>query len=303
MPRAKPNYLTLASVILIPSLHYQTSPIATIPPSNFADLFNTHLLQPILTIQAFLPLLTSRLTPPPPPAPSAPGAPSTPSTSHSEKAVLKTPKVLVFTPSIISSISPPFHAPEATVCSALSAFTEVLTAELRPLQIPVTHLQLGTFDFTGFVPARGPHGPGMLPPSAMAQQWPSAARLAYARNYETQSSSAISAGRIRGLRGSSLRDLHHAVFDVLDGSETSDVVRVGLGAGLYGFVGRWVPRGLVAWMMGIRRVDELSTWESSSYGGGNVSSASSSGSEKSGSEGSEGHEYIAVGRGYEGGAK
>ncbi|KAI0975095.1 DUF1776-domain-containing protein [Xylaria arbuscula] len=289
VPRAKPHHLTLNSIVLIPSLHYQTSPIATIPPSNFADLFKTHLLQPILTIQAFLPLLTSRLTPPPPPPPPTP-APST----DSEKTTPDTPRVLVFTPSIISSINPPFHAPEATVCSALSAFTEVLTAELRPLQIPVTHLQLGTFDFTGFVPARGPQNPGLLPATAETQQWPEAARLAYARNYESQSSSAISAGRIRGLRGSSLRDLHNAVFDVLDGSDKSDVVRVGLGAGLYGFVGRWAPRGLVAYMMGIRKVDELSTWESS---------YSSNGSDKSTSEDSgEGREYIAVGRGYEGSA-
>ncbi|KAI3322940.1 DUF1776-domain-containing protein [Xylariaceae sp. AK1471] len=283
VPHAKLNYLTLTSVILIPSLHYQTSPIATIPPSSFADLFNTHLLQPILTIQAFLPLLTSRLAPPPSPHNS----------NSTEKAVLKTPKVLVFTPSIISSINPPFHAPEATVCSALSAFTEVLTAELRPLGIPVTHLQLGTFDFTGFVPARGPHNPGLLPPAAETQQWPEAARLAYARNYESQSSSAISAGRIRGLRGSSLRDLHNAVFDVIDGSEKGNVVRVGLGAGLYGFVGRWAPRGLIAFMMGIRRVDELSSWEGS-YSG--------SGSEKSLSENGEVHEYIAVGRDDEAGA-
>jgi len=179
------------------------------------------------------------------------------------------------------------------VCSALSAFTEVLTAELRPLSIPVTHLQLGTFDFTGFVPARGPHNPGLLPPSAETQQWPEAARLAYARNFETQSSSAISAGRIRGLRGSSLRDLHHAVFDVIDGSEGGNVVRVGLGAGLYGFVGRWVPRSLVAWMMGIRKVNELSTWEGS---------YSSTGSERSVSETGETQEYIAVGRDDDGGA-
>jgi hypothetical protein len=179
------------------------------------------------------------------------------------------------------------------VCSALSAFTEVLTAELQPLGIPVTHLQLGTFDFTGFVPARGPHNPGLLPPSVETQQWPEAARLAYGRNFETQSSSAISAGRIRGLRGSSLHDLHHVVFDVIDGSERGNVVRVGLGAGLYGFVGRWVPRGFVAWMMGIRKVNELGTWEAS-YSG--------TGSERSVSENGETHEYIAVGRDDDGGA-
>lgn len=32
-------------------------------------------------------------------------------------------------------------------------------------------------------------------------------------------------------------------------------VRAGAGSGIYGFVGRWVPRGLVGWMMGLRKVD------------------------------------------------
>lgn len=259
VPGAKANHLTLKSVILIPSLNYQTSPIATIPPSSFADLFNTHLLHPILTIQAFLPLLTARLG------------------TSAEKTP---PKVLVFTPSIISSINPPFHAPEATVCSALSAFTEVLTAELRPLSIPVTHMQLGTFDFAGFTPekdqrtprnASGGYQAGLLmaPPSEHVETltWPESARHVYGRNYVNQSSSAISAGRIKGLRGSSLRDLHNSVFDVIDGSNTNGVVRVGLGASVYGFVGRWVPRTLVAWMMGIRQVDEVPTWQASSASG------------------------------------
>lgn len=263
VPGAKANHLTMKAVILIPSLNYQTSPIATIPPSSFADLFNTHLLQPILTIQSFLPLLTARLG------------------TSAEKTP---PKVLVFTPSIISSINPPFHAPEATVCSALSAFTEVLTAELRPLSIPVTHMQLGTFDLAGFTPEKergassekrnvsgGYHQPGLImaPPSEHVETltWPESARHVYGRNYVNQSSSAISAGRIKGLRGSPLRDLHNAVFDVIDGSKTSPVVRVGLGASVYGFVGRWVPRTLVSYMMGIRQVDEVPSWSASSAHG------------------------------------
>ncbi|KDN59989.1 hypothetical protein CSUB01_04580 [Colletotrichum sublineola] len=271
-PRTRPNHLQLKSVILIPSLNYQTSPIATIPPSSFADLFNTHLLHPILTIQAFLPLLTTRLSPP--------GERWTP------------PKVLVFTPSIISSINPPFHAPEATVSSALSAFTEVLTAELRPLGIPVTHMQLGTFDFTGFQPSKHSHpsqrgllegAPGIDADATETLMWPESARHAYGRNFVMQSTSAISAGRIRGLRGSSLRQLHNAVFDVIDGSIASGTVRVGLGASVYGFVGRWVPRGLVSWMMGIRRVDELSAWQTSSYDGS-----------LDGSENEDGQDFVAV---------
>ncbi|KAJ4418042.1 hypothetical protein N0V82_005796 [Gnomoniopsis sp. IMI 355080] len=244
VPGAKPHHLNLKSVILIPSMSYQTSPIATIPPSSFADLFDTHLLHPILTIQAFLPLLTARLT------------------SASEKSP---PKVMVLTPSIISSINPPFHAPEATVCSALSAFTDVLAGELRPLSIPVTHVQLGTFDFTGFTgPASAAlrRSPGLLPAADSAETlaWPEPARHAYGRNFINTSSSAISAGRIRGMRGGSLKDLHRSIFDIIDGSNKSSVVRVGLGADLYGFVGKFVPRSLVQWMMGMRRIDELASY-------------------------------------------
>ncbi|KAK8133062.1 hypothetical protein PG999_001235 [Apiospora kogelbergensis] len=316
VPRTKPNYLTLKSVILIPSLNYQTSPIATIPPSSFADLFNTHLLHPILTIQSFLPLLTSRLTPPE--AAAAAAAAATDKKGSTVPEGPTTPKVLVFTPSIISSINPPFHAPEATVCSALSAFTEVLTGELRPLAIPVTHIQLGTFDLAGFVPQTattgfsmtgGPvrhhaHHAGLLPPTAETMTWPESARHAYGKNFMSQSSSAISAGRIRGLRGSSLRELHNAVFDVIDGSDQRPLVRVGLGAGLYGFVGRWVPKGLVAWMMGIRKVDELRTWSEGSRSAGSRGSETDSddGSDTGGSEngGGEGSEFIAVGHEHEG---
>lgn len=258
VPKAKPTHLILTSVFLIPSLSYQTSPIATIPPSSFSDLFNTHLLHPILTIQAFLPLLTAQLNP---------------------DSKIHPPKVVVFTPSIISSINPPFHAPESTVCSALSAFTDVLAAELSPLNIPVTHFQLGTFDFSGFSPASRSGLPSTgstgfqpstatslpntlpIPANTASLSWPDSAKKAFGRNYIATSSSQIPSGRIHGLRGSSLRDLHNAVFDVLDGSESSSVIRMGLGADLYGFVGRWAPRGLVSWMMGIRRVDNLAVWQ------------------------------------------
>lgn len=155
----------------------------------------------------------------------------------------------------------------------------------------MTHMQLGTFDFAGFTPAANsrllnPHGLLPAPEGAETLPWPESARHAYGKNFVSQSGSAISAGRIRGMRGSSLRELHNAVFDVIDGSITSGTVRVGLGASMYGFVGRWVPRGLVAWMMGIRRVDELATWQgnngSSAYG-----SPRSAGSDAEGESGGE----------------
>lgn len=162
-------------------------------------------------------------------------------------------------------------------------------------------MQLGTFDFAGFTPAANsrllqpPHG-GLLPApndDAEALPWPDSARHAYGRNFVSHSASAIGAGRIKGLRGSSLRELHNAVFDVMDGSITSGSVRVGLGASVYGLVGRWVPRGLVSWMMGIRRVDELAAWQGNHGSSAFGSPKSSAGSEREGEEvGSE--SFVAV---------
>jgi hypothetical protein len=67
-------------------------------------------------------------------------------------------------------------------------------------------------------------------------------------------------GKSTGKGGSNLRELHNAVFDAMEkpnsGWKSSpSVVRVGQGAGLYGFVGNWAPRGLVAWMMGMEKVE------------------------------------------------
>lgn len=56
-------------------------------------------------------------------------------------------------------------------------------------------------------------------------------------------------------KGSSFRELNNAVFDAMT-SGRAQTVRVGMGSRTYGFVGRWFPRGLVGWMMGVRKVGE-----------------------------------------------
>ena len=130
-------------------------------------------------------------------------------------------------------------------------------------------MQIGTFDFSGFSPSaartKSPRIGAASDASnaAEALSWPDTARHVYGRNFTAQSTSGISPSRIRGLKGSSLKQLHHAVFDVIDGSISAESVRIGLGASMYGFVGRWVPRTMLAWVMGIRKVDQLSTWQPS----------------------------------------
>jgi hypothetical protein len=76
--------------------------------------------------------------------------------------------------------------------------------------------------------------------------------MAYGKNFVSTSTGQFS----RGLgRGSSLRELNNAVFDAMV-SGKSGVVRVGMGSHVYGFVGRWVPKGLVGWIMGLRKVEK-----------------------------------------------
>jgi hypothetical protein len=195
------------------------------PPSVLNDLINTRFLTPYLTTQAFLPLLTS------------------PAQLHSHAP--PKPSILVLTPSIISHLSPAFHSVESALVPALTGFAAVLKSELAPLSIPVKHLQLGTFDFSAFTP----HHLKQTQQSQRAETltWDDQARASYGRNFV-----ALSNGIVKG-KGSSLRELNNAVFDAMM-SGKSGVTRVGMGASVYGFVGRWVPTSLVQWMMGMREV-------------------------------------------------
>jgi hypothetical protein len=135
--------------------------------------------------------------------------------------------------------------------SALSSFAAVLAGELRPLHIPVTHLQLGTFDTTPFAS----HNRQLTLTSQRAEtlKWDDSSRQKYGKNF-VNISSKTGGGGIVG-KGSSLRELNNAVFDAMV-REKGGVVRVGMGSSIYGFVGRWIPKGLVGWMMGMRSEEE-----------------------------------------------
>ena len=234
----KPHHLVFRSMILIPTANYPSLPIAALAPSTLSDLLNTRLLQPILTLQIFLPLLQllplshPHLHPAPTPPPFK-------------------PSVLVLTPSIISNLNPAFHLPESAIVSALSSFTSVLSSELQPLGIPVTHIRLGTFDTSSFVL----HSRQLTISSQRAEmlKWEESARHAYGKNYATVTAK-LGGGGVVG-KGSSLRELNNAVFDAMVKGR-GGAVRVGMGSHIYGFVGRWVPSGFVAWMMGVRGVGD-----------------------------------------------
>lgn len=102
-------------------------------------------------------------------------------------------------------------------------------------------------------------------------------------------------------KGSSLRELNNAVFDAME-RKNGGIVRVGMGSSVYGFIGAWVPRGLVGWMMGVKKfkpepADEIShtnipgSSSTSSFEGRPFTPESS---EMSGGAGLAGSDYISV---------
>jgi NAD(P)-dependent dehydrogenase (short-subunit alcohol dehydrogenase family) len=213
--------MNLAGVIVIPDLTYPSGPVETISPDLWSDALNVKVLGTIAITQAFL---------------------RTISEFHA--------RLLILTPSIIPSLSPPFHAVESSIVAGLDAFTASLTKELATMAIDVISLKLGTFDLGN---GSRPGGQGNQT-RADVLSWSPRARAAYARNFVSQSAQASVRGHEGGVKGSPLRELHNSVFDALTVKRPRAVWRVGTGSVAYAFVGRWVPAGIVGWMLGVQRV-------------------------------------------------
>ncbi|KAF2099462.1 DUF1776-domain-containing protein [Rhizodiscina lignyota] len=237
------RHLQFTGLVLVPDLVYPSGPIETVSAELWSDALTAKVVGTVATTQAFLPTVCAH------------------------KA-----RVLVLTPSIVPSLRPAFHGVETAVVGALEGFTHTLQRELGTLGIPVTQLRLGSFDCSTI--GERTH---MLPLSSSATlMWPLSARNLYAQNFLSQGRIGMNNGIFTesgsSPKGSSLRELHHAVFDNLTQRYPQQVVRVGRGSLIYDLVGRFVPGGLVGWILGMRRVsldevaqarmeDSVAAWE------------------------------------------
>lgn len=231
LPGMPPHTCQLSGVIIVPSPNYAAGPVATIPPSAWADTVNTRLLSPILTAQIFLPLLSLR--------------------SNSST-------IAFVYPSISSSLSAPFAGPEVATTRAISGFATSLRQELRLLQhgsINVVELRLGNIDLG---PAYRNAQNQIAGTEVLA--WSAPQRALYGSQYlsSIEQRPVASAGPAT-VRGSPARSLHYAILDALEPASRDflgrpvakkPVVYVGRGARSYSVIGAWVPSGLVGWMMG-----------------------------------------------------
>lgn len=219
---ARPYNLALRGVVLVPDLIFPIGPVETVSPELWSDALNAKVLNTIAVTQALLPTICDF------------------------KA-----RVLMLAPSIVGSLRPPFHSVETTVVKALEGFSASLRAELGTLGIDVIQFHLGTFDYSNVGPKHHLQSRAAGSPHA----WPATTRAMYARNFETQTRTGQKRGFLSAANsGSSLRELHNAVFDAMTQQRPRSVWRVGRGSVTYDLVGSWVPEGLVGWMMGLSRV-------------------------------------------------
>lgn len=251
LPGMPAHTCQLSGLIVVPSPHYATGPVATIAASVWADTINARILSPILTVQAFLPLLTMRNA--------------------------KNSTIVVACPSISSALSAPFAGPEIAATRALSGFAASLRRELRLLvpqsHVSVVELKLGNFDFGPYHHSRSGQSQAG---AAEVLAWDPEQRARYGSHYLsaiTQQQQQTGAGgrpalpgpdihsSVSAAGGSAPRSLHYAVFDALEpapknifGKRKSkpSVVYVGRGARSYSVIGEWVPSGVVGWMLGLR---------------------------------------------------
>lgn len=280
---------TLAGLVLLPgSTGYATGPLATLPPSDLIDTINTRLLSPILTVQQFLPLLTlnpnheaqsittstmkhSASIPLPPAIILA--YPSIPISLHPPHQIAET----IITSSL-SSLA-------RSIRRELNSSSHITITELKLGLFDLGSANTSSVPKGGdyVYPQHGRDiDPYQSSRNSGLTHWHSSQRAAaqrstydqdqeqeqYPRQYDDSSTKGS---------GSSLREFHNAVFDTLNpgprfnafgvlpwggsgsgsgrwgsrlaGRRGGGTIYVGQGARLYDLVGKWVPDGLVGWLI------------------------------------------------------
>lgn len=162
------------------------------------------------------------------------------------------------------------HAPENVAAAALQKYIQTLRREVGTHGINVVQLQLGTFDYSSESGERSliTTREKMMKPedlldteSAPARSWDAAFTFKYPNPRDMVAR--MSNARVSG---SPLRVLHDGVFDVMKRRKgAGGTVFLGRGSRMYDLVSRWVPDGIVGWMLGVSRsgVVDLGkgTWE------------------------------------------
>ena len=194
--------------------------------SAWFDTLNVNVIAPFAIIKAFLPLLVS------------------------QKASL-----LALTPSVVPSLKAASHAPQSVVTASLDAHIATLRKEISHKDLNIVQLKLGSFDFGT---SKSTERQMVVTADIACTEHPGWDAAARAKHLKEQFN------KLRGdrVKGSSLRELNNTVFDCIARRRgKGGTVFVGRGAWTYDLVGRWVPDGVVGWMMGLKHSQRGDLWQ------------------------------------------
>jgi len=140
---------------------------------------------------------------------------------------------------------------------------DTLGGALQISQIKLGNLELGRVPPSSAQTqqvALSSHRTLLNPGSDEVSTWSPAVRAAYAQNYmmlQQQQQQQQRTSKATAVKGSPVREVHNAVFDALTQTRPREVCRVGRGSLVYEMLGRVMPRWVVAWGLGLRRVDAM----------------------------------------------
>lgn len=155
------------------------------------------------------------------------------------------PSILFLTPSILPSLSPPLHSLDNVTAGAMQSYISTLRKEVVPQGINVVHFKLGTFDYGHETVDRA------LVLRAASD------RIGSDDEKKLGGADPVAPSH-EVFKGSPLRELHNSVFDAIArGNGRGGTVFVGQGSRTYDLVSRWVPGGLIGWILGFRRQQRL----------------------------------------------
>lgn len=143
--------------------------------------------------------------------------------------------MLFLNPSINTSLTAPSHAAESVVTGGIQNYISTLRKEIRCQDVSVVDVKLGHFNYET--------APGHQQQLVLSQS--SLRAEATKRRLEAP-------GVMKHpVKGSTLRVLHKGVFDaIVRGTGRNGTIFIGQGSRVYDLVGRWIPTGVIGWMLG-----------------------------------------------------
>lgn len=170
-------------------------------------------------------------------------------TIHAFMPLLSSQKstIVFLTPSITSSLTLACHAAESVTTGGLEKYISTLRKESQDRDINVVQFKLGNFDYGLAVEDKQQQ--------LVTSQHFSVADAARQR-LEKQ-------GLVKkATKETSLRELHNNLFDaIVRGKGKNGTIFVGSGSRTYDLVGKWVPSGIIGWLLHPRSSTGLRTPE------------------------------------------